>query len=123
MKKRVEDKLNTSGASNFSDHEKEKLRQEAEIAEYGRMWVWENYFSEKRRDQWLQAAEKCRHINDQVLEDIEDWILLDGFKGIVSKKVHEEIVNDLNKRRVKARNKATAEKIKERSRGEEKKKE
>jgi hypothetical protein len=36
--------------------------------------------SEKRKEQWLAAAERLRHINDHVLEDIEDWILIQGFK-------------------------------------------
>lgn len=44
------------------------------------MWIWDGYMSEKRKEQWLNAAERLRHINPHVLEDIEDWILIQGFK-------------------------------------------
>jgi hypothetical protein len=31
---------------------------------------------------WLDTAEALKHINDHVLQDIEDSILLEGFKGM-----------------------------------------
>lgn len=55
---------------------------EKEIAKYGRTWIWEEYYLESEHQKtWLAGAEKLRHINTQVLEDIEDYIILDGFKG------------------------------------------
>ncbi len=30
---------------------------------------------------WLDGAEALRHINPQVLEDVEDVLLLEGFQG------------------------------------------
>lgn len=54
---------------------------EKERLEYGRFWVWEGYFSEKNKEKWLQAAEDLKHINDHVIQDIEDFILLEAFKG------------------------------------------
>lgn len=49
-----------------------------------RTWIWESYFAEtdENKQAWLAGAEALRHINVQVLEDIEDYILLKGFKGI-----------------------------------------
>jgi hypothetical protein len=43
------------------------------------MWVWEGYFNTKNKDRWLAAAEKLRHINPHVIQDIEDYILIEGF--------------------------------------------
>merc|ERR1712113_444662 len=61
-------------------HKKAEL--EKELAEYGRTWIWEGYFNEdEHTPNWKEGAERLRHINPQVLEDIEDYILLDGFKG------------------------------------------
>ena len=61
---------------------RQKEALEKDIAEYGRTWVWEGYFNlEEHRTNWMEGAERLRHINPQILEDIEDYILLDGFKG------------------------------------------
>lgn len=44
--------------------------------------MWEGYYIEEEHQKtWLAGAEKLRHINTQVLDDIEDHIILDGFKG------------------------------------------
>ena len=45
------------------------------------MWIWDQYFNESKKEIWLGAAEKLRKINPHVLQDIEDHILLQGFKG------------------------------------------
>ena len=52
-----------------------------ELATYGRTWIWENYFKddEERKAAWLAGAQGLRRINEQVLEDIEDFIILKGF--------------------------------------------
>ena len=58
------------------------LEEKKEREIYGRYWVWEGYFNEKNKEQWLDTAEALKHINDHVLQDIEDAILLEGFKEI-----------------------------------------
>ena len=61
--------------------------EEKERKEYGRFWVWEGYFSEKNKEKWLQCAEDLKHINDHVIQDIEDSILLEAFKGQKANKI------------------------------------
>jgi hypothetical protein len=34
---------------------------------YGRYWIWDGYFNEKNKQQWLDTAEQLKHINDHVL--------------------------------------------------------
>ena len=50
--------------------------EEKERKIYGRHWVWDGYFNERNKDQWLETAEDLKHVNDMVLQDIEDYILL-----------------------------------------------
>ena len=40
------------------------------------------YFNQTHKQTWIDTAEALKNINDHVLEDIEDYILLDGFKGM-----------------------------------------
>ena len=72
---------------------RKKAALEKELAQYGRTWIWEGYFNEdEHKATWMEGAERLRHINQQVLEDIEDYIILDGFKGQKDiKKVPEDI--------------------------------
>lgn len=63
-----------------SDYQKEKAQVEKDTKEYGRLWVWDGYFREKNREVWLRGADILKHINEHVLEDIEDYIILSGFK-------------------------------------------
>jgi hypothetical protein len=44
------------------------------------MWIWEGYFNPNNKEKWLEAAEKLRNINPHVIQDIEDYILLEGYK-------------------------------------------
>lgn len=64
-----------------SEAQKQAAAEKKEREEYGRFWIWEGYFNEKNKDMWLDTAEMLKHINDHVLQDIEDAILLEGFKG------------------------------------------
>ena len=82
--------------------QKEKERQE--IQQYGRMWIWEGYFNPNNRDKWVAAAEKLMRINPHVLKDIEDFILLEGFKGKNVKNIKTFIEGDTNSRRLKKKN-------------------
>lgn len=61
--------------------------------------MWEQYFSEEKKDQWIAASEKLRKINPHVLQDIEDHILLKGFKGKKLAEVKKVIDADLHARR------------------------
>jgi hypothetical protein len=45
------------------------------------MMIWEGYFHPSKSEQWIQASEKLRHINAHVIQDIEDFIMLEAFKG------------------------------------------
>lgn len=49
----------------------------------------------------MTAAEKLRKINPHVLQDIEDYILLQGFKGKKLSEVKKIIEQDLHARRAK----------------------
>lgn len=72
------------------------------------MWIWENYISENRKEKWLEIGEKLRHINDHVLEDIEDFIIIEGFKPKTEKdkKAIEDLVNAMKQEKYLARKKA-----------------
>jgi hypothetical protein len=48
----------------------------------------------------MSAAEKLRRINPHVIQDIEDYILLQGFKGKKLAEVKKIIEQDLHSRRV-----------------------
>lgn len=65
--------------------EESKGESEADIDKYGRKWIWETYISENRKPDWMEAAEMLRHINDHVIQDIRDYILIQGFNPKIQK--------------------------------------
>ena len=68
------------------------------------MWIWEGYINPNKHEQFMACANKLRNVNPHVLQDIEDHLLLEGFKH---KKVHETkkaIESDLQARRPKKKN-------------------
>lgn len=75
--------------------------------------MWEQYFNESKKELWMQAAEKLRRINPHVLQDIEDHILLQGFKGKKLNEVKKIIDNDLQARRAKYKERTKEEEEKE----------
>lgn len=83
-----------AGNQNMSEHQKQQEIEKQERAIYGRYWIWDDYINEKNKDKWLETAEALKHINVQVLQDIEDYILLQGFKGIKPNKIKELIAED-----------------------------
>ena len=83
-------KINRSEAQKLADEE------EAERKIYGRYWIWDSYYNQKNEDQWLETAEQLKHVNDMVLQDIEDFILLKGFKGTKPDKIKTIIEDDHN---------------------------
>lgn len=60
-------------------------------------------------ERWISAAEKLRNINDHVLQDIEDFILLEGFKGKKPAEVKKMIESDHDLRMGKKKNKTKEE--------------
>lgn len=61
---------------------------------YGRQWIWEGYFNEKNCDQWVATAEALKNVNDHVLQDIEDFILLEAYKDKKPDQIRQIIEND-----------------------------
>lgn len=78
----------------LSDEQKKKHLEEAERKKFGRYWVWEGYFNEKNEQKWLDTVEALKHVNEQVLEDIEDYILLEAFKPWKEDKIQKFIDED-----------------------------
>ena len=78
----IQGQLDGKGESNLSEAQLAQKKEEDERKKYGRFWIWDSYFSEKNMQKWLDTAEALKHINNHVLQDIEDFILLEGFKGV-----------------------------------------
>ena len=60
--------------------EEAKLKEEEEREEFGRYWIWEEYFSENKRELWQSSAELMSKVNIHVVQDIQDHILMKIFK-------------------------------------------
>ena len=61
---------------------------------FGRYWIWENYFTEEKRDLWQASAQLIRHINKHVIEDMNDFILMKIFKltkNSVYEHMHQQV--------------------------------
>ena len=93
--------------------EEKRLKEafELELKTYGRTWIWEGYYNDTEHHQnWLEGAERLRHINAQVIEDIEDWILLDGFMDQTDiRKWPEDIEPKIKKHQAETRERAKME--------------
>lgn len=63
--------------------------------------IWEGYFHPSKTDQWTSAYEKLRHINAHVIQDIEDFIMLEAFKGKSLEQIRKLIEADLTLRKKK----------------------
>lgn len=91
--KRLKDRENAADLGLTEDQLAAK--EEARLRKiYGRYWVWEGYFNEKRKEQWEQTAEMLKHVNLHVLQDIEDAILLRGFGKEKPEKIKTIIESD-----------------------------
>ena len=73
------------------------------------MWIWEGYFAPAKKEQFLACAEKLRHINPHVIQDIEDFLLLEGLKGKKPIEIKKLIENDHNQKKHKKKNKTKEE--------------
>jgi hypothetical protein len=71
-----------AGTTNMTEKEIVLLQEKKEREKYGRFWLWENYSNPLNEPKWLENAERLKHINDHVIQDIEDHILLLSFKNM-----------------------------------------
>ena len=73
------------------ERRKVEAAKKADIARYGRTWLWEDYLEDTDvvRKIWMDGSDAISRINPHVLEDIEDILIMDAFKG--SKMTHEDI--------------------------------
>lgn len=104
--KRMSDEANVD-LLYLSEEQKRQRLEEAERKKFGRYWVWEGYFNEKNKDLWLDTVEALKHINEQVIEDIEDAILLEAFKGVNDKNKLQKMIDDDQKERMTNEKKLT----------------
>lgn len=95
-------KLENEGQLSLSEAQKIQEADRKEREKYGRFWVWEGYFSDKLKDKWLETAEALKHVNVHVLQDIEDFILLKGFKNMKPDKI-KQIIEDDHRQRIEYR--------------------
>lgn len=93
LQKRLDDEANKK-MNNMSENQKQLEAERQERLKYGRFWIWESYFNEKNQGKWLETAEALKHINDHVLQDIEDHILVKGFGKEKPEKIRQMIEND-----------------------------
>jgi len=63
--------------------------------------MWEGYYHPAKTEVWLEAFEKMRHINAHVIQDIEDFIMLEAFKGKTQAQIRTIIETDLANRKKK----------------------
>lgn len=81
--------------------------------------IWDGYYNPSKTDMWLQASEKLRHINAHVIQDIEDFIMLEAFKGKSVDQIRKLIEADLNnrkKRKGKSKEEEEEEKLEDKKR-------
>ena len=82
------------GGLNMSEAQKAAAEERKERMTYGRYWIWDGYFNDKNKQKWLDCAEALKHVNDHVLQDIEDYILIKGFGKEKPEKIRQMIDDD-----------------------------
>ena len=100
MMKKIKDKEEGKLDGEDSELDEEAIARRAEEEErkkYGRFWMWDGYFNEKHKDKWADTAEKLKHVNPHVLEDIQDKFMLEGFNAR-AEKIRQEIEEDRKQR-------------------------
>ena len=65
------------------------------------MMIWEGYYHPGKTEVWIAAFEKLRNINAHVVQDLEDYIMLDAFKGKSRDQIRNLIETDLANRKKK----------------------
>jgi len=94
---RMENEKNNGGIQK-SEAQLAQEEDDRQRAIYGRYWVWDGYFNDRNKEVWLATVEMLKHINVHVLQDIEDYILLQGFKGEKPGQVEKIIEGDHRER-------------------------
>jgi hypothetical protein len=94
---RMENEKNNGGIQK-SEAQLAAEEEDRQRAIYGRYWVWDGYFNDRNKETWLATVEMLKHINNHVLQDIEDYILLQGFKGEKVTQIEKIIDNDHRER-------------------------
>ena len=112
-KKGAEKEVEEDGDEDVKAYKEKKKLEEEEMKKYGRKWIWQNYISENRKEDWLNVAEDLRHINDHVIQDIQDYILISAFpkkkqekRNEIAKEVEGLLLNSF-----KIKNKTAKEEI------------
>lgn len=77
--------LTLQSQTSFDPRAEEEELKRKELQKYGRMLIWEEYYHPSKIDTWLSGFEKLRHINTHVIQDMEDYIMLEGFKDPTAK--------------------------------------
>lgn len=57
----------------------QKEAEDKEMRMYGRKWIWQNYISDNRKNDWMNTSQSLTKINEHVISDIVDYILISGF--------------------------------------------
>ena len=103
--------------------EEEEMKRK-ELQKYGRMLMWEEYYHPSKTENWITAFEKLKHINTHVIQDMEDYIMLEAFKDPSQKpktleQIQKIIDNDLaarKKRKGKSKEEEEEEKAEDKRR-------
>ena len=77
--------LTLQSQTSFDPRAEEEELKRKELQKYGRMMIWEEYYHPGKIETWLNAFEKLRHINTHVIQDMEDFIMLEAFKDPTAK--------------------------------------
>lgn len=88
-----------------------------DIATYGRTWIWEDYHEDKEEltQAWLAGAASIARIDGQVLEDVDDWIIIQGWKDskLTNAQIDKLIESNLETQRNRLRMVQSEEEAKE----------
>ena len=98
IQQRMDNEKKGDGGFEKSEQQLAMEAEEADRKKYGRYWIWEGYFNDRNKEEWEVAAEALKHVNEMVIQDIEDFLLLKAFKGQKPKQIQAIIDNDHNER-------------------------
>jgi len=76
----------------------DERRAKEDLERWGRYWIWEEYFNPEHQPYWEDASNRLFNVNDHVQQDIEDVLLLQGFKGLKLDQIQTIIGEDKERR-------------------------
>lgn len=82
--------------------EKQARLKAEDIEKYGRTWIWEGFYDETSDELmkcWPEGVLGLRDLNMHVLEDLEDYILLQGFNKMGNTDIQKRIDENILERR------------------------